>query len=80
MLLIENQGANNMNTMQIGRQLVDLCRQGKNTEALTTLFADDAVSIEAVAPPGGQQEVKGVAAIKAKANGGSTTMKSILLR
>jgi ketosteroid isomerase-like protein len=55
-----------MNTMQIGRQLVDLCKQGKNIEALNTLFADDAVSIEAVAPPGGQQEVKGLAAIRAK--------------
>ena len=55
-----------MNTMQIGRRLVDLCKQGKNTEALTTLFADDAVSVEAVAPPGGQQEVKGLDAIKAK--------------
>jgi len=39
---------------------------GKNTEALTPPFADDAVSVEAVAPPGGQQDVEGLDAIKAK--------------
>jgi ketosteroid isomerase-like protein len=66
LLQIKNQGENEMNTMEIGHQLVQLCKHGKNIEALNTLFADDAVSIEAVAPPGGQQEVKGLAAIKAK--------------
>src|SRR5271168_438461 len=55
-----------MKTIEIGKKLVDLCKQGKNEDALDTLFADDAVSVEAVAPPGGQQELKGRAAIKAK--------------
>ena len=55
-----------MNTMQIARKLVELCRQGKNLEALETLFADDVVSVEAVAMPGAQQEAKGRAAVKAK--------------
>ncbi|WP_309681903.1 nuclear transport factor 2 family protein [Polaromonas sp.] len=55
-----------MNTMEIARQLVALCRQGKNEEALQTLFAPDVVSVEAVPMPDGQQEAKGMAAVKAK--------------
>ena len=55
-----------MNTMEIAMKLVELCRQGKNLEALDTLFADDVVSVEAVAMPGAQQEAKGLAAVKGK--------------
>jgi ketosteroid isomerase-like protein len=55
-----------MNTMEIAKKLVELCKQGKNLEALNTLFADDVVSVEAVAMPGAQQEVKGLAAVKGK--------------
>jgi hypothetical protein len=54
-----------MNTLEIANKLVDLCRQGRNREA-KALYADDAVSVEAFAPPGGEQEVKGLAAIQAK--------------
>ena len=54
-----------MNTMDIANKLVDLCRQGKNDEA-KALYSDEAVSVEAFAPPGSQQESKGLAAIKAK--------------
>ena len=55
-----------MNTMEIGRKLVALCGQGKNAEALDTLFAADVVSVEAVAMPGMQQEAKGLAAVRGK--------------
>ena len=55
-----------MSTLDIANKLVDLCRQGKNEEALSTLFAEDAVSVEAVPMAGGSQEAKGLAAIKAK--------------
>ena len=55
-----------MNTMEIARKLVELCRQGKNVEALDTLFAKDVISVEAVAMPGAQREAKGLAAVKAK--------------
>jgi ketosteroid isomerase-like protein len=56
-----------MTTMEIARKLVELCKQGKNAEALDTLFADDVVSVEAVAMPGGAaQEAKGLAAVRAK--------------
>ena len=55
-----------MTTKEIANKLVALCKQGKNLEALNTLFADDAVSIEAAGPPGKSPESKGLAAIKAK--------------
>lgn len=55
-----------MNTQAIANKLVALCKDGKNDEALTTLFADNAVSVEAQAMPGMEQEIKGLAAIKAK--------------
>ena len=55
-----------MTTMDIGKKLVELCRQGKNMEALNTLFAENAVSVEAGAPAGMQREAKGLAAVKAK--------------
>ena len=40
-----------MGTMEIAQKMVELCRQGKNMEALETLFSDDVVSVEAVAMP-----------------------------
>ena len=55
-----------MNTIEIANKLVELCRQGKNTEALTTLYSNDAVSVEAMAMPGMNQEAQGLPAIKAK--------------
>ena len=54
-----------MNTLEIANKLVDLCRQGRNAEA-KVLYAEDAVSVEAFAPPGGEQVAKGLAAIQAK--------------
>ena len=44
-----------MNTMEIAQKLVDLCRAGKNDEAVQTLFSADAVSVEAMAMPGGSE-------------------------
>jgi len=55
-----------MNTMEIAKKLAELCRQGKNMEALDTLFAQDVVSVEAAAMPGMQREAKGLAAVKGK--------------
>ncbi|QCB47596.1 nuclear transport factor 2 family protein [Hydrogenophaga sp. PAMC20947] len=55
-----------MNTMEIASKLVELCRQGKNTEALETLYADDVVSVEAGVPPGMEREAKGLDAVKGK--------------
>ena len=55
-----------MDTMAIANKLVELCRQGKNHEAVNTLFAPEAVSVEAFAPPGGKQETQGIEAIRGK--------------
>jgi ketosteroid isomerase-like protein len=55
-----------MKTMDIADELVALCRQGKNHEALDKLFANDIVSVEAGAPPGMQRETRGLSAVKAK--------------
>jgi ketosteroid isomerase-like protein len=55
-----------MNTMEIASKLVELCRQGKNQEALDTLYADNVVSVEAAVPKGMEREAKGLAAVKAK--------------
>ncbi len=58
-----------MNTMEIANKLVELCRQGKNDDALKTLYSPEAVSVEAFAPPGaGAQEAKGIEAIRGKGN------------
>ncbi|AVQ81564.1 MULTISPECIES: nuclear transport factor 2 family protein [Variovorax] len=54
-----------MTTLEIANQLVALCRQGKFEDA-KSLYADDAVSVEAGAPPGQQREAVGLAAIEAK--------------
>ena len=55
-----------MNTMDLANKMAALCREGKNHEALQTLFTDDMVSVEAAAMPGMEQEAKGLAAVKAK--------------
>lgn len=57
-----------MNTLEIANKLVELCRQGKNKDA-KALYASDAVSVEAGAPPGAQREAVGLAAIQAKGDG-----------
>ena len=55
-----------MNTLEIANKLVELCKLGKNMDALTTLYAEEVVSVEAVAMPDGTQESTGLAAVKAK--------------
>jgi ketosteroid isomerase-like protein len=52
-------------TMEIANMYVDLCRAGKHEDALK-LFADDAVSVEAMTMPEMPQEARGLAAIRAK--------------
>jgi ketosteroid isomerase-like protein len=55
-----------MNTLDIGKKLVELCRAGKNEEAVNTLLADDVVSVEAGAPPGQNATTKGIEGVRAK--------------
>jgi ketosteroid isomerase-like protein len=55
-----------MNTDEVGRKLVELCRQGKNLEAIDTLFAADAVSEEAMDSPDFPRVTRGRDAIRKK--------------
>jgi SnoaL-like domain len=55
-----------MNTDEIGRKLVSLCQEGRNLEALDTLYSKDAESIEAMSMPGMPAHMKGLDAIKGK--------------
>jgi len=52
-----------MTIQEIANRLVELCREGKFTEAQDELFAEDAVSIE---PSGPLQVVQGLGMLKMK--------------
>ena len=54
-----------VDTLEIAKKLVECCKQGKDDDA-KALYASDAVSVEAGAPPGQSREAVGLAAIKAK--------------
>ena len=53
-------------TLDVGRRLVELCRAGKNLEAVDTLYAPDVVSTEAFGDAHMPQRMQGVAAIRGK--------------
>lgn len=55
-----------MTTQEVADQLVKLCREGKFSDAVASLYAENIVSIEAGVPPGQSRESKGLAAVKAK--------------
>lgn len=55
-----------MTTLEVGERLVELCREGKNDEAMKELYSPDIVSVEASAPPGMSAETRGIDAVVAK--------------
>lgn len=55
-----------MTTSEIGQKYVSLCKQGKFEACLQELYSEDAVSVEAWAPPGVERIASGLAAIRAK--------------
>ncbi len=55
-----------MNAMEVGTELVALCREGKNLEAIEKFYSPDIVSVEAAPMPGMNQTETGREAIKAK--------------
>ena len=55
-----------MTTQEIANQLISLCSQGKNLEAINTLYSADIVSVEAAAPPDGSRETKGLPGVLGK--------------
>jgi hypothetical protein len=54
-------------TMEVGKKLVELCRQGKAHEAIETLYDPKIVSVEAHAGPSMPQRIEGIKAVKEKA-------------
>ena len=55
-----------MTTMEIGKELVALCQQGKNQEAINRFYSPNIESVEPVAMPGMEQTQRGIAKIKSK--------------
>jgi ketosteroid isomerase-like protein len=54
-----------MNAKEIGAQLVQLCREGKNLECIARFYADDVESIEASPNPQGDGITRGKEAVRA---------------
>ena len=55
-----------MDTNEIGAELVRLCREDKNLEAIEKFYSLDIVSVEAMAMPGMGKTQTGIEAIKGK--------------
>ncbi|MEM9190593.1 MAG: nuclear transport factor 2 family protein [Myxococcota bacterium] len=55
-----------MSAKEVGEKLVALCKEGKNLEAINTLYAEDIESVEAATPPGRERVAKGIDAIRGK--------------
>ncbi len=55
-----------MNTEEVARKVVELCRKQAWKEAIDTLYADDIVSVEARAMNGGSPETRGIAGVRGK--------------
>jgi hypothetical protein len=53
-------------TLTVAKQLVDLCRQGKNVEAVEKLYSPTVVSIEAIGSEAMPARMEGIEAIKGK--------------
>jgi len=49
-----------VDTREVGKKLVDYCRDGLNLEAISKLYSKDIVSVEALGTGDYPQEVKGV--------------------
>lgn len=61
-----------MTAFEVGKKLVELCKQGQNDAAVETLYGPGVVSVEAGAPPGGgQRETRGLPAVIDKGKGWS---------
>jgi len=55
-----------MTTLEVGKKLVELCRAGKNREAINALYSPDIVSVEAGSMPGNPAEMRGLDAVLGK--------------
>src|SRR2546425_1319478 len=68
------------NTFEIGKKLVDLCKQGKDLEAIETLDSPNIVSVEAVADQGFTSAWMASPPSGVSSNGGSKTTRSTALK
>lgn len=55
-----------MNTEEVAKKVVELCRKQAWREAVDTLYADDIVSVEARSMDGSSPETKGIEAVRGK--------------
>jgi hypothetical protein len=55
-----------MNAHEIGKKLVQFCKESKNMESINTLYSPEIVSVEAAAPDGGERISKGIDAVRGK--------------
>lgn len=55
-----------MTTFEVGKRLVELCREGKNEVAVKELYGPDIVSVEAEPSPGMSAETRGIDGVVAK--------------
>lgn len=55
-----------MSITEIANGLVNLCRQGKNMEAVEKYYSDKIVSVESGSSPNVPAEMKGIEAVKGK--------------
>jgi ketosteroid isomerase-like protein len=53
-------------TSAVAQELVNLCRAGRNMEAIERLYAPDVVSVEAVETPAFPAEMRGIDAVARK--------------
>jgi ketosteroid isomerase-like protein len=53
-------------TMRVGRELVDMCRQGQMLDAIDSFYSPDIVSIEAVDNPTFARRIEGFEAVRGK--------------
>ena len=55
-----------MTTLEVGKKLVELIKQGENLQAIKTLYSHDIVSVEASSMPNMPAEMNGMDAILGK--------------
>src|SRR6185436_7918816 len=55
-----------MTSLEIAKKYVALCKEGRFDECINSLYAPNAVSVEAAAPPGQDRTSKGIEALRAK--------------
>ena len=55
-----------MNTLEVGKKLVEMCSKGQNDQAIEQLYSKDVVSVEAQAMPNMPAEMRGMQAVLGK--------------